>query len=185
MCLSTVGTTGLKENSTFTDDQQTNTSLLFFIFLHVQTQFSEQIMICSKKSLYLPTLRSYKQMLYAFITSHTSSSGRGDRLLAVLKERHWRLQEWREVRHRICLYSLSSTPVDTKCNTELLFPWQQEQPDCIYFGSEELCRGAESSAKVRHLYSFGKWRIQLCSHQIIMEIKAFSSAACRCLMSNL
>lgn len=36
------------------------------------------------------------------------------------------------------------------------FPWQQEQPNSIYLGSEELCRRAEPPAKVRHLHFVGK-----------------------------
>ncbi|CAG05677.1 unnamed protein product [Tetraodon nigroviridis] len=40
---------------------------------------------------------------------------------------------------------LANTALDV---TELPFPWQQEQPDCFYFGPEELCGGAEPSAKL-------------------------------------
>lgn len=55
-------------------------------------------------------------------------------------------------------YNLFNTLRPTKSKVALCFmpfPWQQEQPDSIHLGSEELRRGAEPATKVRHLHFIG------------------------------
>lgn len=89
-----------------------------------------------------------------------SFEGWSDRLLHVLEKRHRWLQEWREVLSVLLLLCrpLKCPPFFSKPTKlwavfdSVLFPWQQEQPDSIHLGSEELRWGIKPATKVRLLW---------------------------------